>query len=85
MQARVKITARHREAGRSLRSVLKTNGLDRYDVHTSATFRDQLTSEPVTEKQVADRYALMAEAEAREVYREFRRRQVAFRRAKAVV
>lgn len=76
MRARVKKTSRHNEAGRTLDSTIRHNGLDRLDVHTAAQKAECV--ETPSEKR--DRYALMAEAETRRVYREFRQRQVAFKR-----
>lgn len=79
MEARRKLRTVHRDAyGNTLDATLRCNGLDLYDGATATAARPN-TTKPVTGKQVADRYALMAEAETRRVYREFRRRQVAFK------
>lgn len=64
---------------RQIDLMIRTNGLDLMDGTTAAVARPK-TTKPVTRKQIADRYALLAEAETRRQYREFRRRQVAFKR-----
>jgi hypothetical protein len=58
-------------------ALTERNGLDLYDTATAGAKRP--TTQPITKQQKADRYALMAQAEARKTYREFRRRQVAFK------
>lgn len=83
MQARPKRRTVHRDGyGSKLETTLKNNGLDLFDNTTAALARPEIT-QPVTARQVADRYALLAAAETRRQYREFRRRQVAFKRLKA--
>lgn len=90
MQARPKRRTIHRERydaqgprQRQIDLMCRTNGLDLYDGASAEKARPE-TTKPITRKQTADRYALLAEAETRRQYREFRMRQVAFKRLKAV-